>query len=86
MRIMKVVYSQEQYEPTVSGYVRSYMGEASWAIGETFNSEYLHGTVEKLVYADEGDVQIWILPSDTKNLVLAMILTPHVVHRIYYGE
>ena len=85
MKIMKVVYSQECSEHNWDGSgSRSYMGEDSWTVGETFKGEFIRGAVTSIEMGHyPWDNSLHIRVDGNK---LAMTIPPHAVQRVYYGE
>lgn len=81
MQIVKVVYKKECSDSSWDGSnSRNYMGEDSWSVGETFNSDWIRGEVTNIYRRFDDEV---ILEVDGKR---AMSIPYHAVLRLYYGE
>lgn len=79
MKIMKVVYSQENNEIRSFDVSASYMGEESWTVGENFNGEFVKGKVTDIYLYQSRGVELHV------NGVYALFIPLHAVQRIYYG-
>lgn len=81
MRIMRAVYKKEcEAFDYGGGKSQMYMGEDFWSIGDTFNGEYIKGTVTNLVMGNGVGIMVEV------DGELAMWIAPHDVCRLYYGK